>query len=309
MIFFIQSFIHESDDLSTLNGSYAYISKVGLMSCLLTCVILPNFMDTTRNAFRFLTSGCAVLFGGMIPLLIYRLKREPVTWLLGSILSHSGRFRVFLAWILCVLTAVVFVSTRKTKSTTIERKFFHLVVSAVVLTGIGADQAALTHLASIVALCVFIVLESLRLYRVEPFASGVSAAFEIFLDEKDSGALILTHVYLLVGCCLPLWLNAKSKLQTLSGVLAIGVGDTAASVFGSKFGRTKFADSNKTVEGFIASFFAQWIFLWLLVGVGFLTGPENWVKVCVPVFLVSLIEALTEQVDNLVLPLILYCLL
>ena len=51
------------------------------------------------------------------------------------------------------------------------------------------------------------------------------------------------------------------------------------------------------------------MFLWLLVGIGFLTGMETWIMVYKPMFLVSLIEALPELVDNLVLPLILYCLL
>jgi hypothetical protein len=27
-----------------------------------------------------------------------------------------------------------------------------------------------------------------------------------FVDQRDSGPLILTHVYLLVGCALPVWL-------------------------------------------------------------------------------------------------------
>lgn len=32
------------------------------------------------------------------------------------------------------------------------------------------------------------------------------SALVVFLDDKDSGALILTHVYLLLGLALPLWL-------------------------------------------------------------------------------------------------------
>ena len=32
------------------------------------------------------------------------------------------------------------------------------------------------------------------------------SALVVFLDDKDSGALILTHVYLLLGLALPMWL-------------------------------------------------------------------------------------------------------
>ena len=46
----------------------------------------------------------------------------------------------------------------------------------------------------------------IRLFRICPFGSYVHSALEVFLDDKDSGALILTHVYLLLGLALPLWL-------------------------------------------------------------------------------------------------------
>ena len=45
-----------------------------------------------------------------------------------------------------------------------------------------------------------------RLFRIGPFGSSVHSALVVFLDDKDSGALILTHVYLLLGLALPLWL-------------------------------------------------------------------------------------------------------
>ena len=44
------------------------------------------------------------------------------------------------------------------------------------------------------------------MYRIGPFGESIHSALEVFLDEKDSGPLILTHVYLLLGFAVPLWL-------------------------------------------------------------------------------------------------------
>lgn len=46
----------------------------------------------------------------------------------------------------------------------------------------------------------------IRLYRIGPFGDSIHSALQVFLDDKDSGSLILTHVYLLLGLAVPLWL-------------------------------------------------------------------------------------------------------
>lgn len=95
-------------------------------------------------------------------------------------------------------------------------------------------------------LAVFIVLETARTIELQFVSYGLDQAIELFIDEKDAGKVALTPIYLLVGCSLPLWLhpcpwclleNKNDLLPLLSGVLSVGVGDTVASVVGSKFGR------------------------------------------------------------------------
>ena len=90
----------------------------------------------------------------------------------------------------------------------------------------------------------------------------------LFLDERDSGPLILTHVYLLVGMSLPIWLfpgpcspkgilPGAGGLVPYAGVLAVGVGDTVASMFGSTMGEIRWPGTKKTMEGTATSVFAQ----------------------------------------------------
>lgn len=109
-------------------------------------------------------------------------------------------------------------------------------------------ECALLYLATGVALAIFVVLELLRLLQIPPFAATLAQAFDSFKDEKDAGGLALTPFCLLIGCALPIWLTPcpcllaqkdSPLLLLLSGILTVGVGDTAASVLGSKFGRNK----------------------------------------------------------------------
>ena len=82
-----------------------------------------------------------------------------------------------------------------------------------------------------------------------PVGESLQAGFAAFADDKDAGCLALTPLYLLAGCSLPLWLypatcmqdtcTGQSLLPLMSGILTIGIGDTAASAFGTWLGRTK----------------------------------------------------------------------
>jgi len=160
----------------------------------------------------------------------------------------------------------------------------------------------LLFLSSVVILALQVLLEYIRAFQIGHLAAYLNQAFEIYLDEKDSGKLILTNIYLLVGASLPLWLapdlSQTNLLILMSGVISIGIGDSAASIVGSKYGRIKFPGSAKTLEGTLASILAQVIFIYI----SYYLSPGVLLSVC----LVSFIEAFTNQVDNIVLPLIMY---
>ena len=87
-----------------------------------------------------------------------------------------------------------------------------------------------------------------------------------------------------------------------------GIGDSAASFFGSKFGQTTFPGSSKTVEGAAAAVVAQVVFV-VAVDLLFIDGVVFSVGVVAAATLCSVIEATTTQVDNLVLPLVMFLLL
>ena len=109
-----------------------------------------------------------------------------------------------------------------------------------------------------------------------PGGEGLHLALQPLLDSRDGGTLLLSHLYLLLGLSLPLWISplrdrhhgegfykcksfskymfysslgsaitdcmcchAVGKVSLYSGVLALGVGDAMAALAGSLMGRTK----------------------------------------------------------------------
>lgn len=143
------------------------------------------------------------------------------------------------------------------------RKYFHGVIIAIYLPGIFLDFDLL-FVASVIVLAAFILLESARLYNLEYLGDILNTSMNGFLDEKDQGVLILTHIYLLVGCSLPLWIfplqaatSVSDYLLLCSGVVSLGIGDTAASIGGTLWGTTKYPGSSKSVEGTLCSILAE----------------------------------------------------
>ncbi|KAK4299038.1 hypothetical protein Pmani_028657 [Petrolisthes manimaculis] len=247
-----------------------------------------------------------------------------VGWLVDTI-THSHLRMTLLGWwaglTLLALALTSWARRRSGVAVTVLRKVYHLVIVLVFVPGILLDPV-FTHLAAAAATLLCLLLEVVRLESVEPLSTIIGRAFAPFLDEKDGGALILSHIYLLVGVASPLWLtpcpigetsmgqwpgSPRSVLPLLSGVLAVGVGDTAASIGGTYMGRRRWVGTKKTVEGSLCGLAAQMVAVAGLTGAGVvaMTLPA-WGRLVIAVGLVAAIEALTDQVDNIVLPLLLY---
>lgn len=134
-------------------------------------------------------------------------------------------------------------------ATTSVRKLFHLLVVLVYIPGF-LYECEFLYIASGVALALVTLFDLLRILKMPPLGDILEKAFYSFADEKDAGIIAFTPLCLLIGCSLPMWImpcpcqtndhNLNPKLlPLLAGILTIGFGDTAASVIGSKYGRTK----------------------------------------------------------------------
>lgn len=137
---------------------------------------------------------------------------------------------------------------RNIQSNTRTRKIFHILIVLVFMPGL-IYQCSFLFVASGIALAVLIILETMRSIQLQPVYFILESAVKSFIDEKDAGMVALTPIYLLVGFAMPLWIHpcpcdltdsaGFNLIPLMSGVISVGIGDTAASVIGSKFGRIK----------------------------------------------------------------------
>lgn len=146
------------------------------------------------------------------------------------------------------VATVAWQMNRSKQSNTRTRKIFHILIVMVFVPGL-IYQCAFIYVASGIALALLIVLETIRIIELPPIYTILDHSVKCFIDEKDAGYVALTPIYLLVGCSIPLWLHpcpcdltdsaGFELLPLMAGVISVGIGDTAASIVGSKFGKTK----------------------------------------------------------------------
>jgi dolichol kinase len=306
------------EDSKTLGEDLNIILQIGLLGvAIITLVtyIIPVF----RKWILFYALFIAVV---IIICIVPLHNKLAVSILINFIFSDIERICIVGAYIALLLLAGVTVTWQIRKSqqvTTSIRKFFHILIVMVFVPGL-IFQCQFLYVASVVILAVFIILETARVIKLYPVSDALESSVEAFIDEKDAGKLALTPIYLLVGCSAPLWIHnspcdltgssAFEFLPLISGLLSIGVGDTFASIVGSTLGRHKWGNSKKSVEGTIASIIAQCAFLYALNALGYVPLTLKLSAVCgIAVITNSLVEALTDQVDNLVLPLVTYIVL
>lgn len=93
-----------------------------------------------------------------------------------------------------------------TSSLNKKRKLFHALAVIMFVPGVLMEPAFL-QLAFGVALSAFLYLEYLRYFAIWPYGKSIHLFLTEFIDSRDLGPVILSHIYLLLGCAAPVWLN------------------------------------------------------------------------------------------------------
>ncbi|KAG5834526.1 dolichol kinase [Anguilla rostrata] len=332
--FIINQLIKRSLNLTEVKGDPVnYFLPVVVVGSLLLGIfftLLFCFMESeTWVSSLFFHMMTAVLALGIImPWLSLLIRRHPLTWLLDFVTLNQKRLYLLAYWVLLAALASMVVlhqnyrrasGSKKHQASTVVRKYFHFIVVATYVPGLVFDRQLL-HVASVACLAAFLLLEYVRYFRIRPLGQLLRQLLTLFLDERDSGPLILTHIYLLLGMSLPIWLfpgpcapkgslPGAGGLVPYAGVLSVGVGDTMASVFGSSMGEIRWPGTKKTMEGTATSIFAQIIAVAIfLIFDGAINLNTSYTWIVGSIALVSLLEAYTVQIDNLLLPLYLFIL-
>ena len=216
------------------------------------------------------------------------------------------------------------------------RKVFHGMMVAMFLPATFIDPTFVS-LALILVLAVFLLLDLFRASQLPPLSKPLTYFLAPYVDGRDHrGPVIVSHIFLLIGCAIPLWLSlaaiertgdtpwegwdvSRRELSMISGVVCVGMGDAAASLIGRRYGRRRWCWSGgKSLEGSFAFAVAVVLGLscarlWLLQGGWVGDSGDSWAtslgKGCIAATGASLTEAvLTGGNDNVIVPLILWLL-
>ncbi|XP_014226576.1 dolichol kinase isoform X1 [Trichogramma pretiosum] len=291
-----------SNDIVTVILQVLTLSVIAI--CIL-CAKYPIFRKT--QSFYFLTFAMMVFITR--PALNELLDQNPVYWVISFVLSSKSKILLVTYWTACLLFAFISINCqilKGDKATTSIRKIFHILAVMVYVPGLILEPTLL-YLASGVILSLFLMIELFRIYKIPPIGHFLQQGFTSFADEKDS-IVSLTPLYLLCGLSWPLWLPADNMhiLILMSGVMTIGIGDSAASFVGSRWGKHRYINSSKSFEGTYACAISQYIFIVALALCGYVNTGPLLVRIICSTILVSILEAYTEQVDNLALPFVNY---
>ncbi|KAG6417644.1 hypothetical protein SASPL_119828 [Salvia splendens] len=166
------------------------------------------------------------------------------------------------------------------------------------------------------ALAVFLLLETIRIWKIWPLGHLVHQFMNAFTDHRDSDLLVVSHFSLLLGCAIPIWLASgftDRPLAPFAGILSLGIGDTMASMVGHKYGVLRWSKTGKkTIEGTAAGITsvlaACFVLLPLLAATGYIF-TMHWFSLIVAVTTSGLLEAYTAQLDNAFIPLVFYSML
>ncbi|MCJ1368069.1 hypothetical protein MMC16_007208 [Acarospora aff. strigata] len=226
------------------------------------------------------------------------------------------------------LSSVVEVDTR--------RKVFHGMMVAMFLPATFVDPTFVS-LALALILAIFLLLDLFRASQLPPLSKPLTHFLAPYVDGRDHrGPVVVSHIFLLIGCAIPLWLSlagiertgqapwqgwevSRREVSMVSGVICVGLGDAAASLIGRRFGRRKWPWSGgKSLEGSFAFAAAVTLGLvlakaWLRIG-GWSGGDtDRWFATLVKATIAATGASLTEAIltggnDNVVVPVILWLL-
>ncbi|PHH82560.1 hypothetical protein CDD82_5580 [Ophiocordyceps australis] len=217
------------------------------------------------------------------------------------------------------------------------RKVFHFTMVGMLLPGTFVDPA-FAALALALVLAVFLILDLLRASQLPPLSKPIASFLAPYVDGRDfRGPVVISHIFLLIGCAIPLWLALAALPRTgngpwtgwelptrdvsmVAGVVCVGLGDAAASLIGRRYGHHKwFWGGGKSLEGSAAFAFAVFAGLvaaaaWLRLGGWPITDGEAKTDMLVTASkagICATMSSLTEAVltggnDNVIVPIILW---
>lgn len=301
---FIPYSLEKSLHLSGSNGMA--VLHFGVAICWISFWIYESTIRLTHSKGLLITLSSAFavivasIFAPFIPLLYPKVM---------SFLLIELDLRILGLWIASFASFSLIIAALKNKlSNTVIRKGFHFMALAMFLPAMIISSKFLRTCLCLATL-VFLLIEFIRYSHVlgQVASDFLTQLMNAVTNERDrKGPLTTSHIYLLLGCGFALiFVNEdeaqKLPLDVMAGpLLVLTVGDSFASIIGSKFGKHRWISTNRTIEGTLAGILTTLGSLYALAT--FFHLSLNWTVVSASMVLTFALEAYTQAIDNLVLP-------
>lgn len=254
------------------------------------------------------------------------VRRNFIHFVVDIITANGMMITMFsLYWVIIILISVgisVFGMERLHWSRVWGRKVFHFAIVGIILpTLFFPEMSAFLSLSLGGIVCVFVILEYLRIQVFPIEFASVSVYFEQFLVSHEvknaKHTVIMAHFSLVVSCAYPIWSAAlignssnamNCSLELLSilplvGVVCVGVSDSAAAIIGSSYGKIKWPGQQKSYLGSASGFLSLFLSLYFI---SFFTYPSLRISsLLLASLLTSLSEVFVSGTDNFCLPVVL----
>ncbi len=310
--------------------SHALVSALLFSTLAITLLLSPVFYCFAKYAktekdyivysFAFYVGIVLNVAAILIPVVSIVLG-DPIFKFLSSFVNISSLALIAYWLTLLALSAAILIWNADCKNTRtarlipniIVRKSFHFIAVFIYVPGIRF-YPDLMKVASCLAVMLMIVLEYVRVFKIYPFANLIHKYMISFVDERDNGCVIVTHIYLLLGFSVPIWMFSFSLdpsplyyLIPYAGVISLGFGDAFASIIGTLYGKIRIPGTKKTITGTAACIASQFIASLLILALYHChISLVELLNLFLCMLFVGFIEAITLQIDNLIMPLVLY---
>ncbi|CAM4878046.1 unnamed protein product [Rotaria socialis] len=284
----------------------------GMIVSILQMIPWSTAIKSTTQFYISLVTIFSIVF---FPRAYYFLNQNPFIWLFNYIFHKSHRIYLLLFWFTVSLLSLLIVNIHLRYATannityekTILRKYFHFLAIIVYTSGILFDTHLLT-MCSVAFIVLLLLLECIKIKRVAPLGDIIRNAWNMYENEKDIGTIMFSHIFLIIGLSYPVWIADDSKrLAQLSGIISVGIGDSAASIVGSKVGIYKWPGTKRTLEGSLAGLITQFLFITCLRIYDFIPYSQyNLLFVSLGLLFTTQTEAFSHDIDNLTLPICLF---
>lgn len=306
----------------TAGTTSLYIFRILILSLIMSCALAYPLYEL----YKWLGSGIlpsllsyliiVAFCGGFYYATNYQFnlfieKKEVLHWLYDYVTSSPTRTKLLTTWVATFAGAipVMFLLAKSNiLSLNVRRKVWHFLLVATLTYPIVEDPE-FTTLAVLGSVIVFVVFEFLRCTQLTVFGKILHSQLKVFQDEKDtSGPLNLSYIYLLVGAGIPLAygaaVNDPVSIRSYIGLATLGLGDSAASIIGKKFGNIKWKGEVKTFEGTLAYIVATFAYFF---AVDKYVLPEasrvsNWENIFIVSVIAGVVEGTASMNDNILVP-------